>query len=75
MKSKIKKMNGACRELENSCRICLKNGSRNIFENSTSVQAFGILAPQEEISSMDRLMEKLRYVTMLKVSSSEISSK
>lgn len=61
-------MSGAYREMENSCRICLKNGSRNIFEKSTSVQSFGVLAPQEEISSMDRLMEKLRYVTMLTVS-------
>lgn len=58
------------KKLENICRVCLNIGSRNIFEKSstTNEQQFSIPAIGENVSSLDRLVEKLRYVTMLKVS-------
>lgn len=56
------------KNLENICRVCLNNGSRNIFEKSSASNDFSIPAIGENVSSLDRLVEKLRYVTMLKVS-------
>lgn len=58
------------KKLENICRVCLNIGSRNIFEKSstTNDSQFSIPAIGENVSSLDRLVEKLRYVTMLKVS-------
>lgn len=60
------------RNLENVCRVCLNVGSRNIFEKSSSAadaQGFAIPPVTDgNVSSLDRLAEKLRYVTMLKVS-------
>lgn len=53
------------------CRICLCDGSRNIFEKkstSDSAQQFNAIPSiTQNVSSLDRLLEKLRYVTMLKV--------
>lgn len=58
------------KNLENICRVCLNSASRNIFEKSTASNdsQFSIPAIGENVSSLDRLVEKLRYVTMLKVS-------
>lgn len=59
------------KQLENICRVCITHiGSRNIFEKSptTNDSQFSIPAIGENVSSLDRLVEKLRYVTMLKVS-------
>lgn len=58
------------KNLENICRVCLNNGSRNIFEKTSAPNdsQFAIPAIGENVSSLDRLVEKLRYVTMLKVS-------
>lgn len=59
------------KNLENICRVCLSSASRNIFEKSTASSdspQFSIPAIGENVSSLDRLVEKLRYVTMLKVS-------
>lgn len=42
------------------CRICLSQGSRDIFENSNIAN---MLAKDE----LSRIAEKLRFVTMLKV--------
>lgn len=58
------------KNLENICRVCLNNGSRNIFEKTSASNdsQFAIPAIGENVSSLDRLVEKLRYVTMLKVS-------
>lgn len=56
------------KNLENICRVCLNSGSRNIFEKSSSPGDISIPAIGENVSSLDRLPEKLRYVTMLKVS-------
>lgn len=58
------------KNLENICRVCLNSGSRNIFEKSSASNdsQFSIPAIGENVSSLDRLVEKLRYVTMLKVS-------
>lgn len=56
--------------LDSICRVCLSSGSRNIFEKSSASNdsQFSIPAIGENVSSLDRLVEKLRYVTMLKVS-------
>lgn len=43
------------------CRICLTEGSRNIFQRSLSHDAL------YNVSSLSRISEKLRYVTLLKV--------
>lgn len=57
------------KNLENICRVCLSRGSRNIFEKSSSNESqFSIPPLSDNVSSLDRLCEKLRYVTMLKVS-------
>ncbi|XP_063708699.1 uncharacterized protein LOC134837261 [Culicoides brevitarsis] len=46
-------------ELSKICRICLAEGSQNIFHhNRRNV---------DSISSLDRILEKLRFVTMLKI--------
>lgn len=58
--------------LGNICRICLKNGSRNIFDKSNGSLSFESLASSENVSSIDRLLEKMRFVTMLKVSEKQI---
>lgn len=56
------------KNLENICRVCLNRGSRNIFEKSSSAETqFTIPSISDNVSSLDRLPEKLRYVTMLKV--------
>lgn len=59
------------KNLENICRVCLNSGSRNIFEKSSNDSQFAIPAIGENVSSLDRLVEKLRYVTMLKVSKNQ----
>lgn len=57
------------KNLENICRVCLNRGSRNIFEKSSSAETQFTIPPiGDNVSSLDRLAEKLRYVTMLKVS-------
>lgn len=55
------------RNLENVCRVCLSSGSRNIFEKVSTVDDIAVPLMDENVSSLDRLPEKLRYVTMLKV--------
>lgn len=47
------------REVHKMCRICLGQGSREIFEPSSLLAA----------GDLSRIAEKLRYVTLLKVSS------
>lgn len=57
------------KNIENICRVCLNRGSRNIFEKSSANDTQFTIPPiSENVSSLDRLSEKLRYVTMLKVS-------
>lgn len=56
------------RNLENICRVCLSSGSRDIFEKTSAVDEIAVPTMGENVSSLDRLPEKLRYVTMLKVS-------
>lgn len=46
-------------EISKICRICLAEGSQNIFHNNRR--------NVDTISSLDRILEKLRFVTMLKV--------
>lgn len=48
------------RDILKMCRICLSQGSRDIFENSNIAN----LLAKDELS---RIAEKLRFVTMLKV--------
>ncbi len=48
------------------CRVCNKEGSRNIFEKITRTQLESSSSLQS-VSSNTRLLEKLRYVTMMKV--------
>lgn len=55
------------RNLENVCRVCLSSGSRNIFEKASTIDDIAVPSMDENVSSLDRLPEKLRYVTMLKV--------
>lgn len=43
------------------CRICLTEGSRNIFQRTVAHDAL------YNVSSLSRISEKLRYVTLLKV--------
>lgn len=49
------------RDVQKMCRICLGNGSRNIFEQSLGQN---LLARDD----LGRLAEKMRFVTLLKVS-------
>lgn len=44
------------------CRICLTEGSRHIFQKTVTHDAL------YNVSSLNRISEKLRYVTLLKVS-------
>lgn len=54
--------------ISNICRICLCDGSRNIFERKSTECATQFGTPfAQNVSSLDRLLEKLRYVTMMKV--------
>uniref|UniRef100_A0A336M8R6 CSON012164 protein n=1 Tax=Culicoides sonorensis TaxID=179676 RepID=A0A336M8R6_CULSO len=46
-------------EVSKICRICLAEGSQNIFHNNRR--------NVDSISSLDRILEKLRFVTMLKI--------
>lgn len=46
-------------ELAKICRVCLAEGSRDIFCHRTT--------NTDTISSLDRIVEKYRFVTMLKV--------
>lgn len=46
-------------DLSKICRICLSEGARNIYEKLNS----GV-----KISSLENLLEKMRYVTMIQVS-------
>lgn len=41
------------------CRVCMKEGSRNIFDKSNILS--------ENLLSLDRLVEKLRFVACLQV--------
>lgn len=45
------------------CRICLNPGSRDIYENNFLGR--NLVSSSDEL---DRIAEKLRYVTLLKVS-------
>uniref|UniRef100_A0A1Q3FW68 Putative mucin 30e n=1 Tax=Culex tarsalis TaxID=7177 RepID=A0A1Q3FW68_CULTA len=47
------------------CRICLTEGSRNIFQRTVSHDAL------YNVSSLSRISEKLRYVTLLKIDEME----
>lgn len=47
------------------CRICLTEGSRNIFHKAVSHDALF------NVSSLNRISEKLRYVTLLKIDEME----
>lgn len=47
------------------CRICLTEGSRNIFQKTVANDAL------YNVSSLNRISEKLRYVTLLKVDEME----
>jgi hypothetical protein len=49
------------RDIQKMCRICLSQGSRDIFESSN-------IANMLARDDLSRIAEKLRYVTMLKVS-------
>jgi hypothetical protein len=52
------------RDIHKMCRICLNQGSRDIFEHNN----LGAISSRDDLS---RIAEKLRYVTMLKVSKSQ----
>lgn len=52
-------------ELSKICRVCLAEGSQNIFNRRNANLS-------DTISSLDRILEKLRFVTMLKVSELEM---
>lgn len=57
------------KDISNVCRVCMSSGSRNIFENTIATSQFTIPNVFENnVSSVERIVEKLRYVTMLKVS-------
>lgn len=47
--------------LSKVCRICLTEGSRNIFQRTVAHDAL------YNVSSLSRISEKLRYVTLLKI--------
>lgn len=47
------------------CRICLTEGSRNIFQRTLAKDAL------YNVSSLNRISEKLRYVTLLKIDEME----
>lgn len=47
------------------CRICLNQGSRDIYENNFLGRNLVTTSTENELG---RIAEKLRYVTMLKVS-------
>lgn len=47
------------------CRICLTEGSRNIFQRTVTHDAL------YNVSSLSRISEKLRYVTLLKIDEME----
>ncbi|XP_053687574.1 uncharacterized protein LOC128737052 [Sabethes cyaneus] len=47
------------------CRICLTEGSRHIFQKSVRPDAL------YNVSSLNRISEKLRYVTLLKIDEAE----
>ncbi|XP_039436879.1 uncharacterized protein LOC120418508 [Culex pipiens pallens] len=47
------------------CRICLTEGSRNIFQRTVAHDAL------YNVSSLSRISEKLRYVTLLKIDEME----
>ncbi|XP_058462452.1 uncharacterized protein LOC131437245 [Malaya genurostris] len=51
--------------LSKICRICLTEGSRNIFQKIVSHDAL------YNVSSLNRMSEKLRYVTLLKIDEME----
>ncbi|XP_058833567.1 uncharacterized protein LOC131691298 [Topomyia yanbarensis] len=51
--------------LSKICRICLTEGSRNIFQKTVRHDAL------YNVSSLNRIMEKLRYVTLLKIDEME----
>lgn len=52
------------------CRICLNQGSRDIFHESNFMSSSRNLVSQTD--ELERLQEKLRYVTLLKVSDKNI---
>lgn len=59
-------MKNKMRDISKMCRICLGQGSRDIFEQSL---ASNLLARDD----LSRIAEKLRFVTMLKVCVMKIS--
>lgn len=52
-------------DLTKICRICLTEGSRNIFQRAVAHDAL------YNVSSLSRISEKLRYVTLLKIDEME----
>lgn len=54
------------RDIQKMCRICLGQGSRNIFEQTLGSN----LLHRDDLS---RIAEKLRFVTMLKVRTARMS--
>ena len=60
------------KDIHKLCRICLNEGTRDIYNNDILARNFLTQNPQNE-NELARIAEKLRFVTMLKVS--ELSSK
>lgn len=65
-------------DLNQVCRICLKKGTRCIFKSSSSTSHEiinnALMGPRsseglgaDQSISLDRLAEKLRFITLLKV--------
>lgn len=50
--------------IQKLCRICLNQGSRDIYENN--FMSRNIVSTND--IELDRIVEKLRFVTLLKVS-------
>lgn len=57
------------RDIHKMCRVCLSEGSRQIFEQSL---ASTLLQARDDLS---RIAEKLRFVTMLKVCTIKVQKK
>lgn len=67
-------------DVEKICRVCMSVGSRNIFKKTPAIQGATVspnpvstALPSENsdssasVSSIEKLLEKLRYVTLIKV--------
>lgn len=53
--------------MEDLCRVCMAPGSHQIFRADSNRQDMGIMK-SDSVSSLDKLLEKLRYVTLIQVS-------